>query len=148
MHVPPRSQKGRSHMLLVSTKPGEKHINGKDVLGVITLEDVIEEILGEEICDEDDVWESNAQDTKATVVRTPLKRAGTAVGLGAVMAGVVERRKQHTADYGAAGPSAAAITTTKMAGTVRSRSKARAVPDARLTGEPSEQEPLLAKQGK
>jgi CBS domain containing-hemolysin-like protein len=36
-------QEGRSHMALVSSNPG-----GEDgVLGVITLEDVIEELIGE-----------------------------------------------------------------------------------------------------
>ncbi|CAO3675260.1 unnamed protein product [Umbelopsis ramanniana] len=45
-------QEGRSHMALVSSNPG-----GEDgVLGVITLEDVIEELIGEEIIDETDVY--------------------------------------------------------------------------------------------
>lgn len=37
-------QQGRSHMLLVSSAPGES----KGALGVVTLEDVIEEMIGEE----------------------------------------------------------------------------------------------------
>ncbi|MCJ1402535.1 hypothetical protein MMC11_005755 [Xylographa trunciseda] len=45
-------QEGKSHMVLVSDSPG------KDVgaLGVVTLEDVIEELIGEEIIDESDVF--------------------------------------------------------------------------------------------
>lgn len=45
-------QEGKSHMALVSSDPGGD--NG--ALGVITLEDVIEELIGEEIIDETDVY--------------------------------------------------------------------------------------------
>ncbi|KAI8072705.1 hypothetical protein BC940DRAFT_291388 [Gongronella butleri] len=45
-------QEGKSHMALVSVNPGGQ--NG--ALGVITLEDVIEELIGEEIVDETDVY--------------------------------------------------------------------------------------------
>ena len=45
-------QEGKSHMILVSEFPGEDH----GVLGVVTLEDVIEELIGEEIVDESDVF--------------------------------------------------------------------------------------------
>ncbi|KAL1931673.1 hypothetical protein VTP01DRAFT_9816 [Rhizomucor pusillus] len=45
-------QEGRSHMALVSNNPGAKG----GALGVITLEDVIEELIGEEIVDETDVY--------------------------------------------------------------------------------------------
>ncbi|TGJ83532.1 hypothetical protein E0Z10_g5237 [Xylaria hypoxylon] len=45
-------QEGKSHMVLISEFPGEDH----GVLGVVTLEDVIEELIGEEIIDESDVY--------------------------------------------------------------------------------------------
>ena len=45
-------QEGKSHMVLVSDHPGDDH----GALGVVTLEDVIEELIGEEIIDESDVF--------------------------------------------------------------------------------------------
>ncbi|KAI2617809.1 DUF21-domain-containing protein [Hypoxylon sp. NC1633] len=45
-------QEGKSHMVLISESPGEDH----GALGVVTLEDVIEELIGEEIIDESDVY--------------------------------------------------------------------------------------------
>lgn len=45
-------QEGKSHMIVVSDNPGEAF----GALGVLTLEDVIEELIGEEIVDESDVY--------------------------------------------------------------------------------------------
>ncbi|KJZ69171.1 hypothetical protein HIM_11441 [Hirsutella minnesotensis 3608] len=45
-------QEGKSHLVLVSEFPGSNH----GALGVVTLEDVIEELIGEEIVDESDVY--------------------------------------------------------------------------------------------
>ncbi|KAL9115312.1 MAG: hypothetical protein Q9187_007311 [Circinaria calcarea] len=45
-------QEGKSHMVLVSENPG----TNSGALGVVTLEDVIEELIGEEIIDESDVF--------------------------------------------------------------------------------------------
>lgn len=45
-------QEGKSHMVLVSDFPGDDH----GAIGVVTLEDVIEELIGEEIVDESDVF--------------------------------------------------------------------------------------------
>lgn len=45
-------QEGKSHMCIVSERPGSS--NG--AIGVLTLEDVIEELIGEEIVDESDVF--------------------------------------------------------------------------------------------
>ncbi|KZV80482.1 DUF21-domain-containing protein [Exidia glandulosa HHB12029] len=69
-------QTGRAHLLLISKTPGEPG----GAIGVITLEDVIEEIIAEEIVDEFDQYESNSSKRRA-------KRMSTA----AVMKGIVER---------------------------------------------------------
>jgi metal transporter CNNM len=45
-------QEGKSHMVLLSEYPSED----RGALGVVTLEDVIEELIGEEIIDESDVF--------------------------------------------------------------------------------------------
>ncbi|KAI8089592.1 uncharacterized protein BX664DRAFT_333417 [Halteromyces radiatus] len=45
-------QEGKSHLALISSNPGG--VGG--ALGVITLEDVIEELIGEEIIDETDIY--------------------------------------------------------------------------------------------
>lgn len=45
-------QEGQSHMIVVSNHPGTP----EGALGVLTLEDVIEELIGEEIIDESDVY--------------------------------------------------------------------------------------------
>jgi metal transporter CNNM len=45
-------QEGKSHMIMVSDFPG----GDSGALGVVTLEDVIEELIGEEIVDESDIF--------------------------------------------------------------------------------------------
>ena len=45
-------QEGKSHMIVISETPGEP----TGAIGVLTLEDVIEELIGEEIVDESDVY--------------------------------------------------------------------------------------------
>lgn len=62
-------QEGKSHMIVVSLTPGAP----SGALGVLTLEDVIEELIGEEIIDESDVY----VDVHRAIKRTqpgPLKR--------------------------------------------------------------------------
>ncbi|KAE9394337.1 DUF21-domain-containing protein [Gymnopus androsaceus JB14] len=72
-------QTGRAHLLLVSSTPG---LAG-GAIGVITLEDIIEEIISEEIVDETDRYEDNVSKRRA-------RRATTAT----IMRGIVERRTQ------------------------------------------------------
>lgn len=72
-------QEGKSHMVLVSDNPGQD--NG--ALGVVTLEDVIEELIGEEIIDESDVFvdvhKAIRRLAPAPQNRFPHGRTGTAV---------------------------------------------------------------------
>ncbi|KAF8502870.1 DUF21-domain-containing protein [Russula emetica] len=72
-------QTGRAHLLLITNTPGI----GGGAIGVITLEDVIEEIISEEIVDETDQFEDNQSKRRA-------KRMTTA----AVMRGIVERERR------------------------------------------------------
>lgn len=56
-------QEGKSHMVVVSETPG-KDTGAK---GVVTLEDVIEELIGEEIVDESDVYIDVNKNIKRTI---------------------------------------------------------------------------------
>ncbi|TFK38807.1 hypothetical protein BDQ12DRAFT_683387 [Crucibulum laeve] len=73
-------QTGRAHLLLISHTPGK----AGGAIGVITLEDIIEEIISEEIVDETDRYEDNRGKRRA-------KRATTA----AIMRGIVERERRR-----------------------------------------------------
>ncbi|KAJ3985309.1 hypothetical protein F5890DRAFT_1510913 [Lentinula detonsa] len=73
-------QTGRAHLLLISSTPG--YAGG--ALGVITLEDIIEEIISEEIVDETDRYEDNVSKKRA-------RRMTTAT----IMRGIVERERKR-----------------------------------------------------
>lgn len=72
-------QTGRAHLLLISNTPGM----AGGAIGVITLEDIIEEIIAEEIVDETDRYEDNQSKRRA-------RRMTTAN----VMRGIVERERR------------------------------------------------------
>ncbi|KAK9323313.1 hypothetical protein V1517DRAFT_289669 [Lipomyces orientalis] len=78
-------QEGKSHMMLVSASPGEAY----GALGVVTLEDVIEELIGEEIVDESDVYVDISQGIRRKYV-SPLTRRTLPAQFVA----------QHTAPFG------------------------------------------------
>ncbi|KAI9102685.1 hypothetical protein DFS34DRAFT_610102 [Phlyctochytrium arcticum] len=113
-------QEGRSHMAAVAgfrdpnidgTAEEDKH-REREILGVITLEDVIEELIGEEIIDETDEYVD--MHSKTPVRRTPINKAlakllspgggkGKQHGLGSINTGPMSprilppRRKSGTA---------------------------------------------------
>ncbi|KAK9472972.1 uncharacterized protein V1510DRAFT_429785 [Dipodascopsis tothii] len=63
-------QEGKSHMMLVSEYPGEAY----GAIGVLTLEDVIEELIGEEIVDESDVYVDIAQGIRRKYLSPMMRR--------------------------------------------------------------------------
>jgi len=71
---------GRSHLLLVTKTPGK----AGGALGVVTLEDIIEEIITEEIVDETDRYFDNINKNTA-------KRITTAT----MMRGIFERERRR-----------------------------------------------------
>lgn len=101
-------QQGRSHILLVSTTPGREG----GAIGVVSLEDVIEEMIGEEIVDEtvSMAYKMNSkclsdmsrlQDlyvdlhNKIKVVRGPARRVAAGKALAPLIQGVIERRQVY-----------------------------------------------------
>ncbi|GAC71594.1 predicted membrane protein [Moesziomyces antarcticus T-34] len=81
-------QQGRSHMILVSTHPGES----RGALGVVTLEDVIEEMIGEEIVDETDIYVD--VHNKIKVVRNRQTNNTPGQNWQPLIRGIIERRRK------------------------------------------------------
>ncbi|KAL1925600.1 uncharacterized protein VTP21DRAFT_483 [Calcarisporiella thermophila] len=82
-------QEGRSHMALVTEDPGGEG----GAIGVITLEDIIEELIGEEIIDETDVYVDVHK--KVRVVRRPVK-----YGLGPRIYSHLDVRRRSSGNSG------------------------------------------------
>lgn len=81
-------QQGRSHMILVSDHPGES----RGALGIVTLEDVIEEMIGEEIVDETDIYVD--VHNKIKVVRNRQAATSTGQNWQPLIRGIIERRRK------------------------------------------------------
>ena len=70
-------QQGKAHLLLVSNTPG---VEG-GAIGIVSLEDVIEELLSAEIVDEDDVYVDVHKKDKVVRTVTPAKVAASRASL-------------------------------------------------------------------
>ncbi|CCV00555.1 unnamed protein product [Malassezia sympodialis ATCC 42132] len=81
-------QFGRSHMILVSKHPGEP----SGAMGVVTLEDIIEEMIGEEIVDETDVFVDVHNKIKVVRQRTHQDKQEQWQPL---IRGIIERRRKY-----------------------------------------------------
>ncbi|KAJ3727195.1 hemolysin [Lentinula guzmanii] len=98
-------QTGRAHLLLISSTPG--YAGG--ALGVITLEDIIEEIISEEIVDETDRYEDNVTTIMRGIVERERKRdsfssyksfSNLAGGAGHLNFGSIESANPDVDSYG------------------------------------------------
>ncbi|WVR04473.1 hypothetical protein IAU60_001476 [Kwoniella sp. DSM 27419] len=86
-------QMGRSHILLVTDHPGED----RGILGLVTLEDVVEELIGREIIDETDVYIDTH--SRVPVIRASQRSERPTGGLKRIYEGQMARQHAH-AVYG------------------------------------------------
>mmetsp|Transcript_733 Transcript_733/g.814 ORF Transcript_733/g.814 Transcript_733/m.814 type:complete len:733 (-) Transcript_733:4-2202(-) len=92
-------QEGKSHMIVVSENPGEP----TGALGVLTLEDVIEELIGEEIVDESDVYIDINKNIKRTQPG-PLSKRNLTTYLNNLYHKSASASKRNSLDDGALTP--------------------------------------------
>ncbi|KZT24395.1 DUF21-domain-containing protein [Neolentinus lepideus HHB14362 ss-1] len=92
-------QTGRAHLLLISRTPG---VPG-GAIGVITLEDIIEEIITEEIIDETDRYQDNKSKRKARRLTTTAVMRGCVFHLHDLHAYIVERERNASAPIASEG---------------------------------------------
>lgn len=90
-------QEGKSHMIVVSDHPGEPI----GAIGVLTLEDVIEELIGEEIVDESDVYIDINKNIKRTVPG-PLSKRNLTSYLHNLYQRSASTSKRNSLDYDSA----------------------------------------------
>ncbi|KAL3477210.1 hypothetical protein BJX99DRAFT_127691 [Aspergillus californicus] len=91
-------QEGHSHMALVSRDPGEN----SGAIGVVTLEDVVEELIGEEIIDESDIHDrpsSRPAPPPAEVPARTLRRASTLPTIKPGYGASITPEQRHQLDH-------------------------------------------------
>lgn len=133
-------QEGKSHLVLVSEAPGGDH----GALGVVTLEDVIEELIGEEIVDESDVY---VDVHKAIRRLTPAPRArrieATAAAAAAqkttehpVLVDIAEDGEGNTIQVGSYGAAGDGVNDARPRTAIFMKRRRSAGPDGRMEERP------------
>ncbi|KAF6002089.1 hypothetical protein F1559_000159 [Cyanidiococcus yangmingshanensis] len=128
-------QRGHSHMAIVYERPQSKRPKQRHFLGIVTLEDIIEDVLKQEIVDESDVYYD--MQSKRPVTRAHPERflsvESSAPSLDTNTAGSDSRSAATKATKGALGSSLARVVTSDQTIPRRSIDLARSTTGAALT---------------